>query len=210
MPSRCNLFFILFLTSFFIDFYPNLAPTWPQLGPQIHPKTHPRPILERKSEKNPTKMGPKLITFNQHEPKDPQSRPRTPPCTSFSLIFDRFLMDFWYYFHCLLLDFSLIFDPILIDAFMFLIGFWSPTCIIFSSITRNSNNSSKYFKNVAYDNPLCRMSHRSPKARLWKDSGTHFVSFLNRRRSPHPTLPNEPPVAEGEGWRCLAAGIFNR
>ena len=94
MPSRCNLFLILFLTSFFIDFYPNLAPTWPQLGPQIHPKTHPRPILERKSEKNPTKMGPKLITFNQHEPKDPQSRPRTPPCTSFSLIFDRFLMDF--------------------------------------------------------------------------------------------------------------------
>ena len=73
---------------------PNLAPTWPQLGPQIHPKTHPRPILKRKSEKNQTKMGPKLITFNQHEPKDPQSRPRTPPCTSFSLIFDRFLMDF--------------------------------------------------------------------------------------------------------------------
>ena len=94
MSSRCNLFFILFLASFFIDFYPNLAPTWPQLGLQIHPKIHPRPILERKSEKNPTKMGPKLITFNQHEPKDPQSRPRTPPCTSFSLIFDRFLMDF--------------------------------------------------------------------------------------------------------------------
>ena len=148
---------------------PNLAPTWPQLGPQIHPKTHPRPILERKSEKNPTKMGPKLITFNQHEPKDPQSRPRTPPCTSFSLIFDRFLMDFWYYFHWFLLDFSLIFDPILIDAFMFLIGFWSPTCFIFSSITRNPNNSSKYFKNAACDNPLCRMSHRSPKARAGDD-----------------------------------------
>ena len=61
-------------------------------------------------------------------------------------------MDFWYYFHRLLLDFSLIFDPILIDAFMFLIGFWSPTCFIFSSITRKPNNSSKYFKNEAYDN----------------------------------------------------------
>ena len=169
MPLRCHFYFNIFLISFLIDFYPNLAPTWPQLGPQIHPKTHPRPILERKSEKNPTKMGPKLITFNQHEPKDPQSRPRTPPCTSFSLIFDRFLMDFWYYFHRFLFDFSLIFDPILIDAFMFLIGFWSPTCFIFSSITRNPNNSSKYFKNAAYDNPLCRMSHRSPKARAGDD-----------------------------------------
>ena len=170
MQSFFHSFFDIVYYRFLSQLGPNLAPTWPQLGPQIHPKTHPRPILERKSEKNPTKMGPKLITFNQHEPKDPQSRPRTPPCTSFSLIFDRFLMDFWYYFHRFLLDFSLIFDPILIDAFMFLIGFWSPTCFIFSSITRNPNNSSKYFKNAAYDNPLCRMSHRSPKARGGGDS----------------------------------------
>ena len=77
---------------------------------------HLEAILERKSQKNQTKMGPKLITFNQHEPKYPQSRPRMPPRNSFSLIFDRFLMDFQYYFHRLLLDFSLIFDPILIDA----------------------------------------------------------------------------------------------
>ena len=127
MSSRCNLFFILFLTSFFIDFYPNLAPTWPQLGPQIHPKTHPRPILERKSEKNPTKMGFKLITFNQHEPKDPQSRPRTASCTSFSSIFDRFLMDFSYYFYWFLFDFLLFFDLMLTDAFMFFAWILEPT-----------------------------------------------------------------------------------
>ena len=157
------------------------------LSPNLEPKTAQDPILnaswailERKSEKNPTKMGPKLITFNQHEPKDPQSRPRTPPCTSFSLIFDRFLMDFWYYFHRLLLDFSLIFDPMLIDAFMFLIRFWSPTCFIFSPITRNKHNSSKYFKNAAYDHPLCRMSHRAPKARGGGDSPQAFSIYMYR------------------------------
>ena len=92
MQSFFHSFFDIVFYRFLSQLGSNLAPTWPQLGPQIHPKTHPRPILERKSEKNPTKMGPKLITFNQHEPKDPQSRPRTASCTSFSSIFDRFLM----------------------------------------------------------------------------------------------------------------------
>ena len=76
-------------------------------------------------------MGPKLITFNQHEPKDPQSRPRTPPCTSFSLIFDRFLMDFSYYFHRSLFDFLLIFDPMLTDAFMFFDWILEPNVLHF-------------------------------------------------------------------------------
>ena len=116
MQSFFHSFFDIVFYRFLSQLGPNLAPTWPQLGPQIHPKTHPRPILERKSEKNPTKMGPKLITFNQHEPKDPQSRPRTPPCTSFSLIFDRFLMDFWYYFHRSLFVFFMVFDPMLTYA----------------------------------------------------------------------------------------------
>ena len=146
---------------------------YPILSPNLEPKTAQDPPSwsqdAPKTLQIGAKIGPKPITFNQHDPKYPQSRPWTPPWTSFSLIFDRFLMDFWYYFHWLLLDLLLIFDPILIDAFMFLIGFWSPTCFIFSSTTRNPNNSSKYFKNAAYDNPLCRMSHRSPKARAGDD-----------------------------------------
>ena len=146
---------------------------WPMLHPNLDPKTSQDPPSWSKDALNTLQIGakirPKPITFNQHDLKYPQSRPRTPPWTSFSLIFDRFLMDFWYYIHQFLLDFSLIFDPLLIDAFMFLIGFWSPTCFIFSSITRNPNKSSKDFKNAACGNPLCRMSHRSPKARAGDD-----------------------------------------
>ena len=113
---RCLQDAIFFSFFFWHRFLSIFAPTWPQLGPQILPKTHSRPILERKSEKNQTQKGLKHITFNQHEPKDLQSRPRTLSCTSFSLIFDRFLMDFWYYFHRSLFDFLLIFDPMLTDA----------------------------------------------------------------------------------------------
>ena len=57
MPSRCNLFFILFLTSFFIDFYPNLAPTWPQLGPNLAPN---RPQIGTRLAPNWPHIGPKL------------------------------------------------------------------------------------------------------------------------------------------------------
>ena len=88
------------------------------LSPNLEPKTAQDPILkaswailERKSEKNQTKMGPKLITFNQHDPKYPQSRPRTPPWTSFSFIFD-------WFFNRFLIRFSSIFVGFLID-------FWS-------------------------------------------------------------------------------------
>ena len=83
---------------------------WLILGPNLEPKTAQDPILKAswshlgaKKWKNPTKMGPKLITFNHHEPKYLQSHPRTPPWTSFSLIFDRFLILFssifvWFFF----------------------------------------------------------------------------------------------------------------
>ena len=44
---------------------------------------------------------------------------------------------------------------------------------------------------------------------IWTDSGAQLVWFLNLFRSSHPSLPNEPQVAEGEGRRWLAAGVFN-
>ena len=119
---------------------------WPILNPNLEPKTAQDPPSwsqdAPKTLQMKAKIEPKPITFNQHDPKYLQSRPRMPPWTSFSLIFDGFLKDFRYYFHRFLV-------PILIDAFMFLIRFWSPTCFIFSFITRNPNNSSKYFKNAA-------------------------------------------------------------
>ena len=77
---------------------PILVDFGPQLGAQNGPGSHLEGILKpswsEKVKKNPTKMGPQLITFNQHDPKYPQSHPRTAPWTSFSLIFDWFLMDF--------------------------------------------------------------------------------------------------------------------
>ena len=71
---------------------------WPILGPNLEPKTAQDPPSwsqdAPKTLQIGAKMGPKPITFNQHDPKYLQSHPRTPPWTSFSLIFDRFLMDF--------------------------------------------------------------------------------------------------------------------
>ena len=79
------------------------------LSPNLEPKTAQDPPSWSQDAPKTLQIGaqiePKPITFNQHDPKYPQSRPRTPPWTSFSLIFDGCLMDFWYYFHRLLLDF---------------------------------------------------------------------------------------------------------
>ena len=82
MPSRCNLFFILFLTSFFIDFYPNLAPTWPQLGPNLAPKSTPKPIQEpswsEKVKKIRLKWGPNSSLSTNMSPKTPKVAPGCP------------------------------------------------------------------------------------------------------------------------------------
>ena len=71
---------------------------WPILNPNLEPKTAQDPPSwsqdAPKTLQIEAKMGPELITFNQHEPKYPQSRPRTPPWASFSLILDRCLIDF--------------------------------------------------------------------------------------------------------------------
>ena len=88
---------------------------WPILSPNLEPKTAQDPPSWSQDAPKTLQIGAKIvprpITFNQHDPKYPQSRPRTPPWTSFSLIFDSFLMDFWYYFHRFFVG--------------FLIDFWS-------------------------------------------------------------------------------------
>ena len=82
MSSRCNLFFILFLTSFFIDFYPNLAPTWPQLGPNLASKSTPKliqdPSWSEKVKKIQPKWGPNSSLSTNMSPKTPKVAPRRP------------------------------------------------------------------------------------------------------------------------------------
>ena len=82
---------------------------WLILGPNLEPKTAQDPPSwsqdAPKTLQIGAKIGPKPITFNQHDPKYPQSRPRTPPWTSFSLIFDGFLILFSSIFVRFLIDF---------------------------------------------------------------------------------------------------------
>ena len=82
---------------------------WPILGTNLEPKTAQDPPSwsqdAAKTLQNGAKIRPKLITFNEHDPKYPQSRPRTAPWTSFSLIFDGFLILFSLIFVRFLIDF---------------------------------------------------------------------------------------------------------
>ena len=71
---------------------------WPILNPNLEPKTAQDPPSwsqdAPKTLQIEAKISPRPITCNQHDPKYPQSRPRTHPWTSFSFIFDWFLIDF--------------------------------------------------------------------------------------------------------------------
>ena len=98
-------FFILFLASFFIDFYPNLAPTWPQLGPNLASKSTPKfiqdPFWSEKVKKIQPKWGPNSSLSTNMSPKTPKVAPGRPHVPHFHW----FLIDFWWIFDTIFIDF---------------------------------------------------------------------------------------------------------
>ena len=111
---KMQSFFHSFLASFFIDFYPNLAPTWSQLGPNLASKSTPKfiqdPSWSDKVKKIQPKWGPNSSLSTNMSPKTPKVAPGRPHVPHFHW----FLIDFWW-----------IFDTIFIDFFSFFIYFWS-------------------------------------------------------------------------------------